>query len=326
MGLSIKEPSNELLRMKVWITGGTGFVGSNIVHRAIEQGDEVMTTVHTFQPPPAALYATDAVDMTDENAVFTSIDRFGPDLVVHCAILNDFGGLYRDRTAAWNAYVTSTAITAHAAAEMGAAYVLISTDWVFDGTQGGADEATPPNPVNFYGVLKMASELVALGRGAAVARISGVNGLHRARPSSPRRQDPGFGYFVLSLVDALRDGRAFTVWEADNINMIATPSLASDSADQILEIGRRRLSGIFHCCGGDAVGRMELAHLACEVFDLDPGLLRSGPPDPEAMPGAPIPYDTSIVATRTSRLLGRKPAGVRDLLVRFRDEYEAAAG
>lgn len=312
--------------MKVWLTGGTGFVGSNIVHVAVEHGAEVMTTVHKFRPTSATAYATDEVDMTDEAAVRASIQRFRPDVVIHCAILNDFARLYRDRPAAWASYVTATSTTATAADEAGAAFVVVSTDWVFDGTQSGADEETPPNPINLYGVLKLASEMVALDRGGAVARISGVNGLHRARPSSPRQQDPGFGYFVLSLVDSLRLGRVFTVWEADNINMVATPSLASDSAEQILEIGKRRLPGVFHCCGRDAVGRMELAHLACDVFDLDPALLRGGPPDPEAMPGAPIPYDTSIVAPRTSRLLDREPVGVRDLLVRFRAEYEAAAG
>jgi dTDP-4-dehydrorhamnose reductase len=312
--------------MRVWLTGGTGFVGSNIVHVAVERGHEVMTTVHRFRPSSTAGYSVDQVDMTDDAAVRASIERFQPDLVIHCAILNDFAGLYRDRQAGWAAYVTATSTTAAAAADLGAAFVVVSTDWVFDGTQSGADEETPPNPINLYGVLKLASEIVALGREGAVARISGVNGLHRARPSSPRQQDPGFGYFVLSLVDSLRSGQTFTVWEADNINMIATPSLASDSADQILEIGSRRLTGVFHCCGRDAVGRMELALLTCEVFGLDPALLRSGPPDPEAMPGAPIPYDTSIVAPRTSRMLDRQPVGVRELLVRFRGEYEAAAG
>ena len=311
--------------MRVWLTGGTGFVGSNIVHVAVERGDEVMTTVHKFRPTSEARYSVDQVNMTNEAAVRASVERFRPDLVIHCGILNDFAGLYRDRSAAWASYVTATSTTADAAAEVGAAFVVVSTDWVFDGTQSGADEDTPPNPINLYGVLKLASEMVALGREGAVARISGVNGLHRARPSSPRRQDPGFGYFVLALVDSLRLGKTFTVWEADNINMIATPSLASDSADQILEIGERRLTGVFHCCGRDAVGRMELARIACEVFGLDPSLLRSGPPDPEAMPGAPIPYDTSIVAPRTSQLLDRETVGVRELLVRFRKEYEAPA-
>lgn len=312
--------------MRVWLTGGTGFVGSNIVHVALGRGDQVMTIVHRFRPQAGVGYQTDDVDMTDQAAVHASVNRFAPDLVIHCAILNDFAALYRDRKAAWDAYVTATATTAGAARSIGAAYVVVSTDWVFDGTQGGADEDTPPNPINLYGVLKLASELVALERGGAVARISGVNGLHRARPDSPRQQDPGFGYFVASLVESLRRGQPFTVWEADNINMVATPSLASDSADLILRIGDRGLTGVFHCCGRDALSRMELARMACDVFDLERGLLRSGPPDAQAMPGAPIPYDTSITAPRTSRLLDHEPVSARKLLMRFRDEYESAAG
>ena len=209
--------------------------------------------------------------MTDEAAVRASIAAVSPDVVVHCAILNDFAGLYRDRPAAWASYVTATSTTADGR-RRGSERPLSSSRPIGCSTapSPGPTKTPRPIPINLYGVLKLASEMVALDRGGAVARISGVNGLHRARPSSPRRQDPGFGYFVLSLVDSLRRGEVFTVWEADNINMVATPSLASDSADQILEIGRRRLDGVFHCCGRDAVGRMELAHLACEVFELDP--------------------------------------------------------
>ena len=35
-----------------------------------------------------------------------------------------------------------------------------------------------------------------------VARIAAVQGVHRARPTAPRSQDAGFGYFVAALVDA----------------------------------------------------------------------------------------------------------------------------
>ena len=311
--------------MRLWLTGGTGFVGSNIVAAAVDAGAKVLTTTHSFVPPADADYRAERVDMTDGAAVAASIERFSPDVVVHCAIMNDHELMREDSDAAWDSYVNATRATAAAAHGVGASFVLVSTDWVFDGTQGGADEDTPANPINQYGVLKMASEIVAIERGGAVARVSGVNGVHRARPRAPRSQDAGFGYFVASLVDTARDGTEFAVWESDDINMIATPSLASESATMIIDIGRQGLTGVFHCCGADAVGRMELANLACEVFELDRSLIRSESPPLAMYSGTRIPYDTSITAPRTSAFLGREPTPVRALLERFRLEYESSA-
>ena len=87
--------------------------------------------------------------------------------------------------------------------------MLVSTDWVFDGTQAGATEDEPPNPINAYGFLKAASELVVRERAqrGAVARIAGVQGVHWARPARRARQDAGFGYLVAALVAALRAGQ-----------------------------------------------------------------------------------------------------------------------
>ena len=107
--------------------------------------------------------------------------------------------------------------------------LLVSTDWVFDGTQGGAAEDEPPNPVDAYGFLKAASELVVAERArrGAVARIAGVQGVHRARPDTPRVQDAGFGYLVASVVGALRAGRPFSVWESPEINGLRGSKVSS---------------------------------------------------------------------------------------------------
>lgn len=311
--------------VRLWLTGGTGFVGSNIVRAAVDMGAEVLTTTHTFTPGVDARYRAERVDMTDGTALTDSIESFEPDVVVHCAILNDPERMLADRRAAWDSYVTATGVAADAARRVGASFVLVSTDWVFDGTQGGADEETPPNPINQYGVLKMAAEIVTTERGGATARVSAVIGLHQARPRSPRAQDPGFGYFVASLIDDVRAGREFAVWESDAINMVATPSLASESASMILEIGQRGLTGVFHCSGADAVERMALAHMTCDAFELDATKVTSGSPPSDALSGNRIPYDTSITAPRTSALLERTPTPLRSLLERFRDEYESRA-
>ena len=259
--------------MKVWISGGSGFVGSHLV-RAF---DDVCAPSHA------------EVDVTDRDAVRRSIAAYAPDAIVHAAILNDFTRLERD---GWAGYVGATRNVVEAAGD--AHVVLVSTDWVFDG--GPASEDMPPNPINLYGVLKAASELV-VGRGGAVARLAAVQGMSDA----PRSQDAGFGYFVAALVRALRAGETFTVWEGEGINMLATPTLASDAAELIARVVAGGHTGILHCCGGESVDRRTLAERTVAAFGLDRDLLAFGPPP---APPFPIPYDTRLDATATAAALG----------------------
>lgn len=155
-----------------------------------------------------------------------------------------------------------------------------------------------------------------------MARVSGVNGVHWARPAAPRSQDRGFGYFVLSLVDALRAGRPFTVWDGSDVNLVATPSLASECAFMIGRLIDRGGTGVFHCCGREAVGRLELARRAATAFELDASLIGSGPPDPSVMPGVPVPVDTSLAADRTAEALDYELPGVDAMLAELRSQLE----
>jgi dTDP-4-dehydrorhamnose reductase len=198
---------------------------------------------------------------------------------------------------------------------------------VFDGTQGPASETEPPNPINPYGFLKAASELVVTQRAArgTVARIAGVQGVHRAQPRTPRQQDAGFGYLVVSLVDALRAGRHFTVWDGDGLNRLATPTLATDAAELIWLAIERDVSGILHCCGGEHADRVELARRAVVAFGLEKELLDVRPPPPEALAGGAIPCDTRLDARITAQRLGAELPDLDTTLARLRHEIETPA-
>jgi len=300
--------------MKVWLTGAGGFVGSNVVRVfAGRHGAEV-------RGPSRA-----EVDVTDARAVRRDVASFAPDAIVHCAIVNDPVALVNDRRAAWAGYVGATRNVVDAANAVGALVVLVSTDWVFDGTQGGATEDEPPNPINAYGFLKAASELVVLERAArgAVARIAGVAGVHWAQPDVPRRQDAGLGYLCASVVEALRAGRRFTVWESPDINCIATPTLASDAAELLWRVVEGGHEGVLHCVGGESVDRVTLARRTAAAFGLDGELLHVGPPDPAAVGSMRVPYDTSLDATATAARLGVTLPDLDTMLARLRADLAA---
>ena len=139
----------------------------------------------------------------------------------------------------------------------------------------------------------------------AVARIAGVMGTHRARPEPPRGKTPA------SATSSRRWSRR---WPRRAVHRLgerrrstcARPGLASHSAELMLMLAERRLTGVFHCCGRrrqrDGAGAQGSGGLRA-----GPRPLRSGPPEPAALSHAPIPYDTSIDARATGAALGATP-------------------
>lgn len=109
--------------MRAYVTGGTGFVGSNIVKVFSERhGAEVHCPVHRFVPADASGFTTERLDLLDDDALLASVASFEPDVIVHSMILNDFAAMYADRDLAWRSYVGTTETLARAADEVGANY------------------------------------------------------------------------------------------------------------------------------------------------------------------------------------------------------------
>lgn len=307
---------------KVAITGSTGFVGGNIAEVLLSMGFEVVGLARAL-PSENIPWELQVIDFHNEDSIYQALA--GCSAVVHCAIHNDFNKLVDDREYAYDAYVGMTQRITKAANRAGAQMIYISSDWILDGAGHYTTESDPGNPINLYGSLKMLGEQVIRDLApetGAICRIGGVMGIHRTKKEMPRGQDVGFGYFVASIVQALREGKTFSVWDGDRVNKVATPSLASEIGAEISRIIDKRVGGTFHLVGDDAVTRMQLAELVCEVFDLDKGQLKISEPPAEALFPAGVPVDTSLSNKRTKAILQLGSTSLRELLVAFKNEWE----
>ena len=82
--------------MRVLLTGGSGFVGSNLARVFGARGADVVAPSHA------------ELDLTDRAATLRAVDAAAPDAIVHAAILNDPAAMAADKARAWDAYVGAT--------------------------------------------------------------------------------------------------------------------------------------------------------------------------------------------------------------------------
>ncbi len=316
--------------MRLYITGGTGLVGSNVIRVAQERHHaEVIAALYGPPPDKSVNYTLDPLDMADHDAVHAAIRKYKPDAVIHCAALLDQQIMNRQRAKAWSIMVEGTRAFAHACREVGARFIFVSSDWVFDGREALVDEESPPFPVNFYGVMKMASEreLSAMdGLNYGVGRLAGVYGLNHAIPLLTRWvQGVGFGDLPNYYANCFRLNQPAYVW-LDGVNEMAHPTLASDGADMLLRLARHDANGIFHCFGSQPVTRLDLARRVADVFDGDPLLIQETllPDDVRAdHADIRIPFRTVASVEKTAAALGRQPLNVVEGLEAFKHELNS---
>ena len=305
---------------RVALTGGTGFLGSNVAEVLTDAGHDVLVVTRAT-PSMEMPWSYVVVDTSDTEAVQRALE--GVDALVHTAIANDFQNL--DAGAAYNAYPGLTQSVTRAAMAVGAKPIYISTDWVMDGTSHKVPESDFGRPINTYGYLKALGEQVIRDLApetGAICRIGGVMGSHRLVADMPRNQDVGFGYFVSALVKSLRAGEEFMVFGGEGVNKVATPSLASEIGATIHRIIERDASGCFHVVADDAITREDLAALTCAVFELDRSLVTSGKPPEADRFSEPVPVDTSLDNSRVKAELGVGPVSVTDLLEALKAEAD----
>jgi dTDP-4-dehydrorhamnose reductase len=223
------------------------------------------------------------IDLTSPAALRDVIEREQPGIVVFAAF---------DRT---NREVTTEAPARAAAlaAKIGARFVFISTDLVFDGESGRYAETDRPSPILPYGAMKAEAELLVLSEhpGAAVVRTSllvGESGV-AIRPS----------YECDNLVRGIPVTLYRDEWRS--------PTHVDDVARAVWDLAALDVQGTFHVAGPDRLTRVELGRVLCALFRFDLRLLR------DADRPADRPRDTSLDGLHTATLLGWTPRSIIEM-------------
>ena len=93
----------------------------------------------------------------------------------------------------------------------------------------------------------------------------------------------------------------------------------------LLRLAHHNGCGVFHCCGSEAISRIDLAHQIAAAFDADTALIMPTRTDEsvlDQMRHIGIPYRTRMSSDRTAKALGRRAFNVKEGLAAFREEWD----
>lgn len=268
--------------MKLLVTGGSGFIGSAVVRRAIADGHAVVNLDKlTYSGNPANVapvadhpaYAFEQADICDAQALAGIFERHQPDAVMHLAAESHVDRSIDGPMAFVEANVVGTACLLEAArryfaglpVERKAAFVFhhVSTDEVFGqlGDEGAFCEETPYAPSSPYSATKAASDLLARA-------WSHTFGLPFVLTNCSNNYGP-YQYpekLIPVVVLAALEGRPIPVYgKGANVRDWLYVEDHAEALLLVLQKGRR---GETYCIGGEAErSNIELVRAICAAMD-----------------------------------------------------------
>lgn len=285
---------------RVLITGGTGLLGHALLQTA-PPGWDITATYWANRPAQPGRWPFHHLDVQDEASVRRLLEALRPDVVIHTASVGSVEEAERQPDTVRAANVGGTQAVGRACGRIGARFVFISSNAVFDGQDAPYTEEDPVHAVNRYGALKIEAELWVRQRcpvPAAIVRPILLYGW----PMPGRR-----GNVVTRWLGQLEQGHPVQV----DASLWSMPMWAPNCAEVVWAVVRQGRIGIYHAAGADRLLLIEFARQVARAFGY---ALRLVQPASEQFLAqfAPRPKDTSFVTTKMQKELGVRPIGTRE--------------
>lgn len=288
--------------MRILLIGRTGQLGGDLLRH---------NPGHDIAAP-----ARDELELTNEAQLRAALGRHRPELVVNCAAFHNVPLCEEEPEQAFLVNCVAVRNLASLCREANARFVTFSSDYVF-----GGERSTPwaeddrPNPLQVYGMSRLAGEHAALSAApdhAFVIRTCGLYGASGARSKG--------GNFVDGRVADLRAGRALEM----AMEQVVAPTSTDDLAQAVwaLVAHPKAAPGIYHLVNEGQCSWYELTVAIGEILGL---ATKVTPVDRKGMTGAMRRPLYSVLGNTKARALGIVLPPWRDALARYLRQKHSAA-
>lgn len=286
--------------MNILITGANGMLGEKCV--------ELLSHSHTVIASDLGekLLCSNSIpykmiDITDEESIISCIRESKPDVVVNCAAYTDVDGAEKFKDLAWNVNVEGVKNLVSAINPIGCHLIHISSDYVFDGSNGPYTEEDETNPVNYYGETKLASEKLLEDSGVSwtIIRTNVLFGNSHFQEAS----------FVHWVINKIQNHEVIRIVN----DQFGNPTWADGLAQAIELIIDKKAYGLYHYGGLDYVNRFEFALEIAAIFSLDPTFVRATTTRALGQ-SAKRPYKSGLISDKIKKELDVKIFTIKEAL------------
>jgi dTDP-4-dehydrorhamnose reductase len=261
------------------LTGAEGLLGQHLIHYP-----EIIPTTRA------------TMDITDPLAVADVIARTKPSAIIHAAAMTQVDPCELDPASCRRVNIEATERLAQHAARIGARFIFLSTDFIFDGLAGPYREDDTPNPLSVYGRSKWEAEecvRAVPNLDWTIVRTVLVYGpVFRGTRSN-----------IISWVrSSLEAGKPIQVVS----DQWRTPTYVGDLARGIHAIITRGATGIYHISGRDFLTPYDMAIRTARLLSLDESLISKVDASTFTQPGR-RPARTGFIIDKAIRDLDYNP-------------------
>jgi dTDP-4-dehydrorhamnose reductase len=256
------------MKKKMLVIGGTSLLGYKLLSNT---NDFELYASYNKNLINLKNVETLKIDITNEKNC-DKILNLKPDIIINTAAITNVDYCEQYEKNAYDVNVTGTKNIAKIAEKLGSKLIHISTDAVFSGNQKFYLEEDKPNPISVYGKTKLESEKI----------VSNITGSTILRPSVM------FGWIPFEYIktrDESRKTMNFGLWVIDQLyknnkmsivnDQINTPTLADNLAENIIEVIKKDLTGIYHLSGLSCISRLDFSKKIAKTFGYSNNLISS---------------------------------------------------